>query len=412
MIIRLFFLILTLFLWPLSARALSVDDIRFGVHTDKTRLVIALSEEAPFRVFTLAKPFRIVIDLPDFSWQAPQVGETPKAGIRSLRHGNLQPGFSRIVMDMTQPMLVQNAFTLPRQGAQPPRLVIDYTQVSPARFDREKTRVFGTLVPGQGQTQIASAISKTPVPESKPEHTAPAAPLPEQERPLIILDPGHGGQDPGAIGKNGAKEKTITLALARELRQQLLDTGRYRVLLTRDKDVFIKLADRVKFARKNGADLFVSIHADSIDKPDVSGASIYTLSEKASDAQTEKLAARENKADLIAGIDLSVEDEEVANILVDLAMRDTMNQSKFFAGKIVNAFDGHGLALLDGPHRHAGFAVLKAADIPSVLVEAGFMSNRAEANKLSEPTHRARIAAALKKGIDAYFEQAKKNQRI
>jgi N-acetylmuramoyl-L-alanine amidase len=412
MIIRLIFLILILFLWPLSARALNVDDIRFGVHTDKTRLVIALSEETSFRVFALDKPFRIVIDLPGFSWRAGQVGETPKAGIRSLRHGSLEPGYSRIVMDMAQPILVQNAFSLPQQGAQPARLVIDYTQVSPARFEREKTSVFGTLVPGQGQTQIASAINKTPVPENKPEHTGPSSPVPEQERPLVVLDPGHGGQDPGAIGKNGTSEKKITLALARELRQQLEESGRYRVLLTREKDVFIRLADRVKFARKNGADLFISMHADSIDKPDVSGASIYTLSEKASDEQTEKLAARENKADLIAGIDLNVEDEEVASILVDLAMRDTMNQSKFFAGKVVQSFKQKQLDLLDRPHRHAGFAVLKAADVPSVLIEAGFMSNRTEADLLSDPAHRARLVTAMKKSIDAYFEQVRKNQRI
>lgn len=406
----------------LGALALSVDDVRFGVHPEKTRLVMALSEEANFRVFALEKPFRIVVDLPEFTWQAGKVGETPRANIRNLRHGRLQPGYSRIVMDMNKPMIVLDAFTLPQDDAQPPRLVIDYAAVSVARFAREKARVLGTLMPGemarasQANAPMRAAASAVPVPAQKPEDFAPQnAPSTNQasaEKHLVVLDPGHGGQDPGAIGKNGAAEKTVTLALARELKKQLESTGRYKVLLTRDKDIFIKLADRVKFARKNGADLFVSIHADSIDKPDVSGASVYTLSEKASDEQTEKLAARENKADLIAGIDLSVEDEDVANILVDLAMRDTMNQSKFFASKIVNSFGGNDLDLLDSPHRHAGFAVLKAADVPSVLVEAGFMSNRSEANRLSEPAHRARIATALRKGIDAYFEQVRKNQRI
>ncbi|MGB4056478.1 MAG: N-acetylmuramoyl-L-alanine amidase, partial [Alphaproteobacteria bacterium] len=218
--------------------------------------------------------------------------------------------------------------------------------------------------------------------------------------------------DPGAHGINGTNEKIITLAIAKELKAQLESTGRYRVALTRSDDRFIKLRDRVKIARQKEADLFISIHADSIGHSDVSGVSVYTLSEKASDAQTAKLAEQENKSDLIAGIDLSTEDKEVASILVDLAMRDTMNQSGFFANTFLKKLQSHKLNILDKPHRSAGFAVLKAPDIPSVLVETGFMSNKKEAALLSTPAYRKKIASSLREAVDAYFEKVRKNQRI
>lgn len=243
---------------------------------------------------------------------------------------------------------------------------------------------------------------KTVAPEMPPVVKARKGP-----KPMIVIDPGHGGDDPGAIGANGAKEKTVTLAAAKELKEKLEKSGRYRVHLTRSGDKFIKLQDRVKIGRNQGADLFISLHADSIDKPGVSGASIYTLSNTASDAQTAKLAARENRADLIAGVDLSHEDKEVANILIDLAMRDTMNQSKFFANTVVK--QGQGIELLDKPHRYAGFAVLKAPDIPSVLIEMGFMSNKREVSQLSSPAYRAKIVNAVSGGIDAYFAKIQKN---
>jgi N-acetylmuramoyl-L-alanine amidase len=204
----------------------------------------------------------------------------------------------------------------------------------------------------------------------------------------------------------------VVLALAKELKKQLEASGQYRVKLSRENDHFIKLTDRVKFAREHSGDLFISLHADSMPDKNVSGASVYTLSEKASDAQTARLAARENKADLIAGIDLNVEDKDVANILVDLAMRDTMNQSKFFANTLVQNLKSSNVRVLENTHRYAGFAVLKAPDIPSVLIEAGFMSNKKEADMLNSHAHRKNLAAALKQGIDRYFDQVRKNQRI
>lgn len=409
----LFFLGLVFFTGTGRAHALNVDQIRFGVHPDKVRMVLDLSENSDFRVFILSDPYRMVIDLPQFGWNASPVGKAPKSNVTAVRHGNLQPGISRIVFDFDRPVTVRNAFTLPRQGKKPNRLVIDYAAVHSSEFNRNKNTIFGGLqVENPGIAKAAPPHNSETYQTASLSSVAPPTPSPKTKKPLIVIDPGHGGVDPGAVGHNDLYEKKVVLALAKELKKQLEDTGQYRVLLTREDDVFIRLHERVKFARKHEADLFVSIHADSLPNKNVGGTSVYTLSDKASDAQTEKLAARENRADLIAGIDLSVEDEEVANILVDLAMRDTMNQSRFFANKLVDTIDSRSMKLLEKPHRYAGFAVLKAPDIPSVLVEAGFMSNKREAEQLNSPDHRKKLANALKAGIDAYFEQVRKNQRI
>lgn len=392
-----------------AAQALDVADLRFGVHEDKVRLVLDLDKDTEFRAFTLSDPYRLVIDLPQFEWQAGNVPTRPQASVKALRHGNLNAGVSRIVLDMNQPVVIDKAFTL----SGPNRLVIDYKGASSAEFERVSKTVFGTLdadrMAGSPPVKVRTAEGRKDnqvVPGSKPQREFNDTPSRADvyKKPLVVIDPGHGGVDPGAIGSGNRFEKDAVLALAKELREELLSTGRFRVAMTREKDVFIKLQDRVKIAHDYQADLFISIHADSIDKHDVRGASFYTLSNKASDAQTAKLAAKENRADLIAGIDLSHEDEDVANILVDLAMRDTMNQSRFFAGKLVQSYEGNGLRMLPKPHRYAGFAVLKAPDIPSVLVEAGFMSNKQEAALLNTPEYRKKVAATLRKGVEAYFD--------
>ncbi|MCB9978673.1 MAG: N-acetylmuramoyl-L-alanine amidase [Rhodospirillales bacterium] len=432
--IKQFFVILSLtllsvFLWKSEALALSVDGIRIGAHPDRTRLVLELSDKADFRVFLLPAPYRMVIDLPQAQWRA---GTLPRAtGISGLRQGRLEDGLSRLVLDLDRPVSVRAAFFLPRSGTTPDRLVVDFSPVPETVFQSEREKVYGTLAhfsPSQilppvappapkpqdspaAQALLAPAaglMAAPPIPSRKPERfgaQTPPRPVSPTEKPMIVIDPGHGGVDPGAIGANGVFEKNVTLAIARELHDQLIRTGRYRVKLTRDSDVYLRLPARVAFARKHGADLFISIHADSTDRSDVRGASIYTLSEKASDAQTAKLAERENRADLIAGVDLSGEDADVANILVDLAMRETMNQSKFLANTIVLKMNENGLKVLENPHRFAGFAVLKAPDIPSILLESGFMSSPKEAQMLARAPWRRKIAQSLVSGIDAYFSK-------
>lgn len=409
-------LFLVVFAWGIwipqasSATALSINSVRIGTHPDKTRIVIELSEKTQFRAFTLQNPTRIVVDIPDFNWNAgtPDLGKN--SAISNIRHGLLQPGISRIVMELKQNVTIKSAFMLPAAASVPDRLVIDFTAA--ASGANANAPVFGTLSspPPAFGSQPTLAEAKPVTTSTAPSaYETPTPPPRSGKKSVVVIDPGHGGGDPGALGANGRKEKEVTLAVAKELKSQLEATGRYTVHLTRSTDIFIKLQDRVKIARKHNADLFISLHADSIDKPNVSGASIYTLSNKASDAQTAKLAARENQADLIAGVDLSHEDKEVANILIDLAMRDTMNQSKFFANTVVKKASSKGIDLLDKPHRFAGFAVLKAPDIPSVLVEMGFMSNRAEVSKLSSPDYRKKIAGALVNGVDAYFAKIHKN---
>lgn len=385
-----------------SAFAFSVDSVRLGAHPDKHRIVLDLSSVADYRAFMLGDPYRLVIDLPDFEWEAGRLSGLAPLGITNVRQGNVKPGISRVVFDLEKPAVIRSAFLLPQQGERPNRLVLDYSFTSETTYNREKSKILGTLNVEQAIAQQEARYAGAAPPLTKRKT--------KREKPLIVIDPGHGGVDPGAIGANGVFEKNVTLALSKELKKQLESTGKYRVMLTREKDIFIKLHHRVAFARKHEADLFISVHADSLKRSNVRGASVYTLSETASDKQTARLAARENKADLIAGIDLNVEDDDVANILLNLSMRDTMNQSKFFANTLVDRLNSGGIQILENPHRYAGFAVLKAPDIPSVLVEAGFLSNRREANLLTQPNHRRKIALSLKAGINTYFDRVAMNE--
>jgi N-acetylmuramoyl-L-alanine amidase len=222
--------------------------------------------------------------------------------------------------------------------------------------------------------------------------------------PLIMLDPGHGGRDPGAIGVSGTYEKHIALAAAQELRQRLEADGRYRVLLTRTHDVFIPLDQRVATAQRKGAALFVSMHADALIDHAVRGASVYTLAARASDAQSAALAQRENAADRFAGPRFAGTSPEVARILTSLVRDETRRGSARLANGVVGAFRGE-IGLVNQPARHAQFVVLKAADIPSVLVEMGFMSNPADEAALRQARHRALVAEAMRRAIDAWFAQ-------
>lgn len=389
----------------------SVENVRLGVHPDKTRLVFELSARSDFRVFTLPDPWRMVVDFPELQWQAGSLPRFAGSSVRTIRQGRLEGGVSRIVVDLERPVSVRSAFLLPRAGEKPDRLVIDFLPASEKVFRAEKGKVLGSFAPAAAAFPPPPDIKPAAGPATASATAPPPFPPPRsdsREKPLVVIDPGHGGADPGAIGANRVFEKHVTLALSKALRDRLLATGRYRVRLTRETDVYLRLSERVAFARRHKADLFVSIHADSVNKPGVRGASIYTLSEKASDAQSARLAERENQSDLIAGVDLRVEDKEVASILIDLTMRETMNQSRFLANTVAGRMDSQGVRMLENPHRYAGFAVLKAPDIPSVLVEAGFMSNESEARLLSQDSHRDKIARALVAGIDAWFDKARR----
>jgi N-acetylmuramoyl-L-alanine amidase len=247
---------------------------------------------------------------------------------------------------------------------------------------------------GVAQADAAAAPAAPPV--------GAAARRPDSPR-VVVIDAGHGGIDPGTLGRSGTREKDIVLNVARDLRKALQGTGRYRVQLTRDADVFIPLRERVNIARAAQADLFVSLHADANDHQDIRGASVYTLSEDASDRETAKLAEKENMSDVIAGVDLAGDNSPVASILISLAQRDTMNRSVRFAERVLTTLRRATLVRPTSPHRSADFAVLKAPDIPAALIELGYLSNSTDESEMAKTVWRARVAASLVTAIDGHF---------
>lgn len=365
---------------PLAAA--SVMGVRAGEQSDATRFVLDLSDEVPFSVFLLDDPYRVVVDFPVLEWQVNDQPTIKRGLIEGFRFGLFDRATSRLVLDVSRPVAVRRSFLLPPNGKFPYRFVIDLAEVAVDEF----------------QETAAAPSSAPPVPQTKP----PASREARDDRKIVVLDPGHGGIDPGTIGRRGTQEKEITLAIARETQRALEVTGRYRVLLTREDDVFVRLRDRVSFAHEHNADLFISLHADSLRDRSVRGASVYTLSENASDEEAAALAQRENKADLIAGVDLQSQPDDVATILIDLTRRETMNLSATFAGLVLPEFRDAGKTLRKG-HRFAGFAVLKAPDVPSVLIELGYLSNPTDERQLSSRDYQKTLAASIKRAVDAYF---------
>jgi N-acetylmuramoyl-L-alanine amidase len=264
-------------------------------------------------------------------------------------------------------------------------------------------RRFATCTPVFGTFLLPAAWNGAMAGKPRPRHENVQGTKPPL--PVVMLDPGHGGKDPGAIGVSGTYEKQVSLATALELKRQLEADGRYRVELTRARDVFIPLDDRVEWAQRHGASLFVSMHADALSDHAVRGASVYTLAQTASDAQTAALAARENSADRFIGRQWQGTSPEVARILASLVRRETRVGSARVARSLVDCLD-RDLPMLENPERHAGFVVLKAADIPSVLVEMGFMSNPRDEAALRRADHRRLVAEAMRRAVDAYFAGA------
>ena len=230
-----------------------------------------------------------------------------------------------------------------------------------------------------------------------------AATPPKPKRKVVVLDPGHGGPDPGTIGLSGHYEKDVALAAAREIARRLAATGRYRVLLTRSTDRYIALRDRVQRARAARAELFISIHADAHPNRATRGASVYTLSEGASDREAAVLATKENKADVVAGVRFAPPPPDITTILIELAQRDTINRSRMFATLLLDSLGSSNIELLARSHRHAGFAVLTAPDTPAVLLEMGYLSNGQDERLLLSKSHQRRLADALLDAVDRYF---------
>ena len=361
-------------------------DARLGGDEAQTRFVMDLSRKIDLAAFTLADPYRVVVDIPQVTFQLPtNAGSNGRGLIKAFRFGLMMEGGSRLVFDLAKPARVDKAFVVDAADGAPARLVLDLVAT-----DRD------------------SFMRKVALDTSAVRAVAPAKPGPQADsgdpRPLVVLDPGHGGIDTGTRAPSGELEKDIVLDFAQRLRGRIEKSGKYRVLMTRTDDTYVPLAERVRIARNAGASLFVSIHADSLPhkEGDAQGATIYTLSETASDPQAAQLADQENRSDVIAGVDLKTEPDDVAGILIDLAQRETKTFSVQFAHNLAGEMK-EATRLHKDPVKSAGFRVLRAPDVPSVLVELGYVSNKQDLESLLSDSWRDRTATSIAQAVDGFF---------
>ena len=353
-----------------------------------TRLTLTLSRAIEARAFVMERPDRAVIDLPEVNFQLDQEtgkmsGRKRDGAIASFRYGLFAPGRSRIVVDLTGPAVVEAIeTTTTREGAV-------LVSIPFRKVDRDTFR--------------KAAVAGDPSPAAKAAPKAASMNEAADTRPLIVIDAGHGGTDPGAIAATGVFEKDIVFGFAQSFAERLEQSGRYRLLMTRDRDVFVPLAERVRIAREAKADLFVSIHADSISAaPQVKGATIYTGSEKATDSESARLAERENRADAAAGTESGEGPADVADILQELTLRETRGFSAGFAGRLMGQLSPV-MEMSTKPHREAGFKVLRSPDVPSVLIELGYLSSKSDLEKLQSEEWRARVTGSMAKAVDLFF---------
>lgn len=371
-----------------------VMSVRIGDHADRTRFVVELSDPLDLRTFTLSNPNRVVIDMPSVQWHLDGPPRPSGHGsIRSYRYGLFRPGNSRFVVDLNRPVSISDPLVIPPEGGFGYRVVIDLFPTAQAKFDQTAGW------PADLKAREASAERVASLPPAVVPHSGSV-------RKTIVIDPGHGGIDSGTNGVNGLLEKNLVLDEGLRLAKVLRRNPNYTVFMTRDTDVFIPLKERVNIGRAHRADLFVSLHADSNPGSDVSGLSVYTLSESGSDKEAAALARKENQSDVIAGVDLGGENSAVAPILIDLEQRDTMNKSSRFAQLIVNSLSRATDILPRQPHRSAAFVVLKAPDVPSVLIELGYLSNASDAEQMNTAQWRNGVAAAISAAVERHFAPA------
>ncbi len=375
-----------------SAAASGITSMRIGQGVGSVRIVFDADRKFDYKVFLLNEPKRLVIDTFDVK-VSPEIEKYVDKNnlVTKTRLGSVGADGIRIVFDLQKPAIVKKAFMLAPQSNFGWRFVIDVSIAS----EREFSSKVGSKYALSNENSFAGSYSSSSSKSSSKAKTV-------NKKKIIVLDPGHGGKDPGAIGYSGVYEKNITLAMAKELKVILEKEG-YKVHLTRSTDIFIPLRDRVKIARKYNADLFMSIHADSAVNRSAKGLSVYTLSETASDKEAAALAERENKADVVAGLNLLEHSKEVSDILINLAQRETMNRSSEFASFMVQEMR-KSVKLRDNTHRFAGFAVLKAPDVPSVLLEMGYLSNRTEERLLKQKDYRRKLAVSTSKAVEKYFD--------
>lgn len=391
-IFRAFALVLCILLAPVAraqsqefgalARILPEDTNLRDRRGGAVELSFGLSQGVPWRAYTLADPDRLVIDFQEVDW----TGLTPETfssdAIAAVQFGALRPGWSRFVARLSAPLAVESAGLFVSPDTAEARLEIRLEELSRAAFNAQT-----------GAAPDARWVLPEPVMRARPTTTP--------DRLIVMLDPGHGGIDPGAI-RHGHKEADLVLQLARDIEEALLRTGNIDVVMTRREDVFVSLEGRVAMARNSGAHLFLSLHADALQEGVAHGASVYTLSDTATDEASAALAERHDRDDLLAGVDLSGSDDVVAQVLMDLARQDNAPRSTMLAKALIGAIETEVGHVHKRPLRHAGFSVLKAPDIPSVLVEAGFLSTDEDLRNLQDPDWRAAMARGIRDGILAW----------
>ncbi|MBZ9918142.1 MULTISPECIES: N-acetylmuramoyl-L-alanine amidase [unclassified Mesorhizobium] len=357
----------------------------------KMRIVMDFDREPDVKWFLLRGPNRLVIDLANTKLAIDAKDLKPRGLVKGVRLGELEAGVSRLVLTGKGPFAVDKLDVLKNEDGAGYRIAIDMSAASEREFDTalaNQALTTGSTV----STDKGGRVGTGPV--SNPGH-----------RFTVVIDPGHGGVDGGAEGLNGTVEKNVTLAFATELRDKLAAVGRYDVFMTRDTDEYLRLDDRVRIARQHEADLLISIHADTISLKGIRGATVYTVSDKASDPEAQALADRENLSDQFAGMVIKDDNKEVTDILIDLIRRETHTFSMSFAHTLVGQLSTS-VGLINNPQRSAGFKVLKAPDVPSVLVELGYLSNAKDEAQLLDADWRGKAAQSITNAV-ALFASAR-----
>ncbi|OQW54112.1 MAG: N-acetylmuramoyl-L-alanine amidase [Proteobacteria bacterium SG_bin9] len=386
---------------PAAAQFPVASDVRVAGDAKQTRFILDLDRKVELRAFTLADPYRVVVDLPQVTFQLQNgAGETKRGLIKAFRYGLVMAGGSRLVFDLAGPAKIEKAHVVDAANGQPARLILELAAVDRTTFVQQLS--------ADSRPQLRPAFGGTPIETTSATPAAlnanAATGSKPDARPVIVIDPGHGGIDHGTEASTGEMEKTLVLDFAKALRDRIESSGKYRVVMTRSDDTFVALGERVKVARNHTAALFVSIHADALPRGDSSaqGATIYTLSDKASDAEAERLAELENKADAIAGFNLTEEPSDVADILIDLTQRETKTFSNRFARTLMGEMKSVA-RMHKHPLKSAGFKVLKAPDVPSVLIELGYVSNKDDLKLLVSESWRSRTVGSVAQAVEAFL---------
>ena len=370
---------------------------RLTADAGATTFELDLTSGLTVEIFTLGNPYRVIIDLPDVAFKMkPGTGQQPLGLVSAFRYGQFAERKARVVIDTTGPVRIASA-AMTRTGTGTGIVL----KLALAPTDAAS---FGA---GTGTEQQASGLAAG---ASVPAELAPAPKPPGRSKPVIVIDPGHGGIDPGATGVSNIAEKTVVLAVGQQLRAALMETGRYDVKMTRNTDVFVSLDRRLKMSADQAADLFISLHADSIEErtiaENIRGATIYTLSERASDDKARAMAEKENASDLIAGLEVAdaAGKDQVRNILIDLLKRETLNFSADFSN-VLAAKLSKSITMSRDPQRSAAFKVLKQTHAPSVLIELGYMSNSQDQQQMTTLAWQKQVAASIANAVQAYFSK-------